>query len=222
MFYYLGRKKRLAGSYPEPVHDTIIEPFAGSAAYSLHGERWRRDVIINDINPDTMAVWRYLQTASRKDIELLPELQVGEKLSDYPELSYEERWLISYHINPGANQRSNVVTAFSRWSAGKRYIAANIHKIKHWVLMESDYKAVPDLQATWFIDPPYHATKQYYMASTVDYTELAAWTMARTGQVIACEQQGATWLPFQPFTSIAICGNSRSKEAVWFSPLGNE
>ena len=40
MFYYLGRKKRVAGKYPDPAFPTIVEPFAGSAAYSLHGDRW--------------------------------------------------------------------------------------------------------------------------------------------------------------------------------------
>jgi len=33
LFYYLGRKKRLAGLYPELLFDLIVEPFAGSAAY---------------------------------------------------------------------------------------------------------------------------------------------------------------------------------------------
>ena len=36
MFYYYGRKKQIAKYYPEPKYDTIVEPFAGSAAYSLY------------------------------------------------------------------------------------------------------------------------------------------------------------------------------------------
>lgn len=115
MFYYLGRKKRIAGLYPEPIEPFIVEPFAGSAAYSLQGNRWERDVIINDINPITCGVWRYLQQATVYDIESLPNFQQGDKLSDVSSLSEDERWLIAFHINPGSNQRSNVVTEFSRW-----------------------------------------------------------------------------------------------------------
>jgi len=36
MFYYYGAKNLLSKHYPEPVFDTIIEPFAGSAAYSCY------------------------------------------------------------------------------------------------------------------------------------------------------------------------------------------
>jgi site-specific DNA-adenine methylase len=39
-FTYTGGKYRLAPRYPEPRHNLIIEPFAGSAGYSLrHPER---------------------------------------------------------------------------------------------------------------------------------------------------------------------------------------
>ena len=126
MFYYLGRKKRIAKLYPEPNHSTIIEPFAGSAAYSLHGDRWKKNVIINDLNSDVFAVWKYLQGVSAQEIINLPDFSPGDKISDIKTLSDEERWLISFHINPGSNQRSDVVTKFSRWSAGKNYISKNI------------------------------------------------------------------------------------------------
>ncbi len=46
MFYYYGRKKQVAKYYPVPNFSTIVEPFAGSAAYSLYGENWKKDVIL--------------------------------------------------------------------------------------------------------------------------------------------------------------------------------
>lgn len=42
MFYYYGRKKQLAKLYPKPNYSVIIEPFAGSAAYSLFDENWKK------------------------------------------------------------------------------------------------------------------------------------------------------------------------------------
>lgn len=56
MFYYYGRKKKIAGLYPEPQHSTIVEPFAGSAAYSLHGGRWRRQVILVERDAEVAAL----------------------------------------------------------------------------------------------------------------------------------------------------------------------
>lgn len=218
MFYYLGRKKRLAGKYPAPVHDTIVEPFGGSAAYSLHGDHWEKRVIVNELNPDVIGVWRFLQQASEADIAALPEPEAGDKLSDITSLSESERWLIAYHINPGANQRSNIVTKFSRWGAGKRYIQANLHKIEHWEIVEGEFRDVPfDGEVTWFIDPPYQATGQYYMCNTVDnYEDLRSWVDRRTGQIIVCERLGATWLPFETLGGPQdICGKNKTQEVVY-------
>ncbi len=35
-FAYYGAKHGLAPKYPRPQHRVIVEPFAGSAAYSVH------------------------------------------------------------------------------------------------------------------------------------------------------------------------------------------
>ena len=49
MFSYYGSKWRVAPRYSPPVEDTIVEPFAGSATYSLlyPGKK----VLLNDLNP---------------------------------------------------------------------------------------------------------------------------------------------------------------------------
>lgn len=35
-FRYFGSKWLVGKHYPAPMHETIVEPFAGSACYSLH------------------------------------------------------------------------------------------------------------------------------------------------------------------------------------------
>ena len=217
MFYYLGRKKRLAKYYPLPVFDTIIEPFAGSAAYSLHGDNWKKNVIINELMPQTCMVWEYLLSATREDIESLPDLVPGDKLSSYKSLSEPEKWIIRWHISPGSrpNRKNETVSRFSMWHAGKKYIAENIHKIKHWTLLKGDYSLIPNQEATWFIDPPYQATQEDYYQSSVEFGALADYCQSRAGQVIVCEQAGASWLPFVPLAEIAICGYYKSKEVVF-------
>ena len=74
---------------------------------------------------------------------------------------------------------------------------------------------------TYFIDPPYDNTAGcYYKFNSVNYSHLAAWCYSRTGQVIVCENQGASWwLDFKTLGGIkATNGKYRSgisKEVVW-------
>src|SRR5450756_1022722 len=60
MFSYYGSKRLLAHYYAEPQHDLIVEPFAGSAGYSLHGNRWRKDVLLLDRDTRLVGVWEWL------------------------------------------------------------------------------------------------------------------------------------------------------------------
>lgn len=222
MFYYLGRKKALAHLYPDPEGDTIVEPFAGSGAYSLHGIRWEKRVILNDLSERIVRVWRYLQQTSPREILALPQPEPGERLSSYQSMAEEERWLIAYHANPGSDQNTDVVTAFNMWPNGRKYIAANLHKIRHWEIRQGEYKDLPDIEATWFVDPPYHRSGQFYRVNTVDFTELAAWCMARRGPLCVCEQEGATWLPFHPLKELTICGKLSTREVYFeqgFHPM---
>ena len=76
MFRYYGRKKAVVKKYPKPYHHTIIEPFAGSAAYSM--EYYWHDVTIVDCYDVIIGIWRYLQQASKKDILSLPDVEIGE------------------------------------------------------------------------------------------------------------------------------------------------
>jgi len=53
----------------------------------------------------------------------------------------------------------------------------------------------------------------------VDYERLASWCRTRKGQTIVCENEGATWLPFEPFlvtkANESKTGGKRSREAIW-------
>ena len=80
MFYYYGRKKKIAALYPEPQQTIVIEPFAGSAAYALHGSRWQNQVILVERDPQIAALWRWLiNEATSESILALPDPIAGEK-----------------------------------------------------------------------------------------------------------------------------------------------
>ena len=101
----------------------------------------------------------------------------------------------------------------------KERVASQLEYIRHWTVIEGDYTAAPDVAATWFIDPPYQRTgdKIYvHKARDIDYRALAAWCRQRRGQVMVCENDGATWLPFKRLyaTSTAMNG-AANVEVLW-------
>jgi site-specific DNA-adenine methylase len=71
MFSYYGSKSKIVHLYPTPKFDKIIEPFAGSARYSLRF--WQKDILLVDKYPVIVDVWNYLKNASEKDISDVTE-----------------------------------------------------------------------------------------------------------------------------------------------------
>lgn len=69
-FTYFGGKYRVARRYPPPESETIIEPFAGAAGYSLRYPD--ADVILNDLDPVVAGTWDYLIHVSADEIRSLP------------------------------------------------------------------------------------------------------------------------------------------------------
>lgn len=217
MFYFYGRKKKIAHLYQEPTHSTIIEPFAGSAAYSLHGERWKKDVMLYDVDPVVIAVWKYLTEATADDIQRLPDMNPGDSLVNFQSLSQSEKWLIGFHLNPGSATPKLTASKFSRWGAGKKYLIGNIHKVKHWKVDLKDYRDIKYFpKATWFVDPPYSIGGKHYRKSKIDYPHLAQWSHGLKGQVIVAEGGGADWLPFSELTRFAGIGKRFSSEVVFY------
>ena len=71
MWSYYGSKTKLVDLYPPPKTDKIIEPFCGSAKYSL--KYWDKQVLLIDKYSVIVDLWRWLQnerTCSRSKAEL--------------------------------------------------------------------------------------------------------------------------------------------------------
>jgi site-specific DNA-adenine methylase len=62
VFYYYGGKRRLARFYPTPKYDVVVEPFAGSAAYSVHHLREGsvERAILVEKDPRVCEIWNQL------------------------------------------------------------------------------------------------------------------------------------------------------------------
>lgn len=210
MFNYYGSKYFLARYYPEPQHDLIIENFAGAAHYSLR--HWKNRVLLIDCRPQIVGIWKYLQAASEEEILNLPVFQQGEEIR-HP--VPEARDLIALGQNRGTAKPARVAGKFCReWANKRRIIAESLYKIRHWEVRLGDYRDAGDLEATWFMDPPYVNGGAAYGCTPLDYDQLAAYARSRKGQVIVCEGDGATWLPFRHFRKSKTLTGRRS-EVIW-------
>lgn len=207
-FSYYGSKKRAAQYYPAPRHDTIIEPFAGSAGYSML--YYYKKVILCDLDPVIFGIWDYLIRISPANIRRLPDFPVAD-LSEYKGLCQEERWLIGFLINHGRTRPSKKSSSWmqsgerpkSFWGPEKKeLIASQVELIKHWKVVEASYEDLVNKEATWFVDPPYVRSGEAYEYNRIDYEHLASWVRCRLGDAIVCEQEGADWLPFKTLGSL--------------------
>ncbi len=206
MFNYFGSKSRIAHLYPAPKHGLIVEPFAGSARYSLYHSD--KEIWINDLNPRIYRIWKWLQRATRKDIEQLPELRRGQDLRRIKWLSEVERDLIGFSACRAKAEPGNKLCGWAAFTNDSKRLKFNI--LEHLEAIR-DWRNV---QATWFCDPPYQFARGRYPENEIDYDELAAWCRSRKGQVIVCEEWGATWLPFRPLTEVWVT-TRKLIESVW-------
>lgn len=243
VFSFFGSKWRSARRYPAPEHDIVIEPFAGGAGYSLR--HYRKRVVLIEKDPALHGAWLYLQRASQAELLALPDLHPGQSVDDL-RVPQEARWLIGLWLNSGVARPCKTPSAWMDpskraaagwsgqsscqfWGPGIRErLAAQQPLISHWILAHGSYEDAPDIEATWFIDPPYQLAGKAYVhgSSALDFKALGDWCRTRPGQVMVCENVGADWLPFRKFADIkANPGNAKRKglgtknavsaEAIW-------
>lgn len=215
MFSYYGSKYSLVGCYPTPKHDKLIEPFAGSAKYSL--KYFEKDVLLVDKYEVIITVWHYLQAASERDILALPKLKRGDSIKNY-NLSLPEQYFLGFLVCNGLESPRYNVGSFEGVNVARdlKRIASELYKIKHWKIVLDDYRNIENVEATWFIDPPYEYGGEHYKVSNkhLNYAELAGWCKSRNGQVIVCENSKASWLPFKQMAELQG-SKHKTMEVIW-------
>lgn len=227
-FSYYGGKWRIAPKYPSPRYRTIIEPFAGSAGYSLRYPD--RDILLVERYDVLYGIWSYLIRASEEEILGLPDVPYGEKISDIPGICQEARWLMGFCVSQAVSTPRQQMSKFLRvhdngagsWNWKRRQrIASQLHAIRHWRVIHGSYEDIEvGNSATWYVDPPYQVQGKHYKERDIDYPRLGAWCRALPGQVIVCEGQDADWLPFQHFLDSKKVENRHHKnktspEMIW-------
>jgi site-specific DNA-adenine methylase len=223
-FCYYGGKWRAAKHYPEPRHDILVEPFAGGAGYSLR--HYDKKVRLFDADPIITGVWDYIIKSSADEILNLPnEVDHIDNLN----VCQEAKWLIGFWLNKGSSEPYKRPSKWMKegkapnswWGDGvKRRIVDQQPFVRHWEITNLDYRNIPNLEAMWFVDPPYdNKAGKRYRKQIPDYVELANWCRSRQGNVVVCEQEGANWLPFEPFMQMkstpSLKRNLASSEVIW-------
>lgn len=225
--FFGGKWRDTPKLYDPPKHATIVEPFAGSAGYSVRFAS--RRVVLAEIDEVIYGVWHYLIHASADEIRAIPDLQPGETVADLA-IPQEARWLVGFWLNRGVSRPRTGPSAWMRqqirpgsfWGPRAREsIASQVDYIRHWRVYNCSYESIGSHvrgDATWFIDPPYQRQGKHYHhgAEGIDYLDLGSWCRTRRGQVIVCENAGADWLAFRPLADVKTTrANARSLEVVW-------
>lgn len=207
LFSYYGAKSKLAHLYPSPKHDLVIEPFCGGASYALlHRER---QVLINDLDTKTVAIWKYLLRPDALDIwhrtVHLP-IVAGSKISEILPVDCDAGlvYLLQAEANQGTQGARGIRDQVTK--RGQKFFDRLLRKmefylpqIQHWRLSNVSYEMLSNQPATWFIDPPYsNVAGSRYRCTLADFDALHTWAKSRLGQTITCENEGATWDDFVP------------------------
>ena len=223
MFDYYGGKTTLARFYQPPRFGTIVEPFAGSAMYSVHHLSLHKELraVLVDKNPRVCEAWCWLKSQTQESIAALHEPKAGERTTDF---------LIMNCAASTASLNCRGMTVSERMAGRFPSLKAKIASFL-WILPRvtvvcGSYDEIPNMEATWFIDPPYQPNgvglvgngyAKGCRASDLDFRALAEWCMTRRGQTIVAEKEGADWLPFRPLRRVTDSQDRKYCEVVWTS-----
>lgn len=210
LFKWFGSKWTAAKHYPAPIHDTIVEPFAGSAGYSLRHHH--KNVVLAESDAHLYTLWKWLvEEATETAIREMP-INVPEG-TDIRELGMSHGQTL---LMKTWQRTNNVGTCFTvsswgnksgQWTENTRSrVASEFHHVKHWKIQPRAMVTMLELTdpCTWFVDPPYKFNYQY-RSSPIDYATLATQVEGLSGQVIVCEAvcsktgKVPDWLPFTSF-----------------------
>ena len=248
-FNYYGSKNQGARHYGPPRRDLVIEPFAGSAAYSV---KWEcPNVLLYDLSDDVCAAWDWLINCSEEDVRKLPiRFKTNEEMNSLPDgprqVVYWSFWFGECAIGnrlPKWNDAwaregkltghlANVMGPLNRglssnmWDERRRdRVIRQKPLIRNWTIECLDYRNIPLRDAHWHVDPPYQCNAgRKYPHNEIDFDHLGKWCRELPGAVDVCEQEGADWLPFKRLYSMRTTApgtSKKSSEVVWRKDSGD-
>jgi hypothetical protein len=194
----------------------------------VEGIRVAQRVILVEKDPRVCEIWHQLLSMDVDELLDYPIPKAGERTSDF---------LLMTSACSNRIARTQEMTVTSRMPVVLKrmfkQIASVLPHVKGRVeIVEGDYTKAPDIEATWFIDPPYHVNGRAQSrgmgyaegcnSASLDYEALAGWCRSRRGQKIVCEQAGADWLPFEHLRWARDSIGNTAAEAVWLDPASRD
>lgn len=231
-FSYFGSKWQLAPYYPKPVYGCIVEPFAGSACYSLLYPN--KDVHLYDASPIICGVWDYLIRSKESEILALPDIPQGASIRDYVWCE-EAANLIGFWITKGQEHPSHKMGTgwvnrprngrqCELWGAGVRNrITSQLQYTRHWKIKQSCYTRIPITFAdTVYVDSPYQVegADKYpcKLPGLLPYRDLRNWCIevgSAGNQVIVCESSRSNWMQWSHLKHHSSQNNKPYTEVYW-------
>jgi hypothetical protein len=228
LFKWFGSKWLASKLYPLPEHDTIFEPFAGSAGYALR--HCEKKVVLWEDNAQVRELWRWLieRATEKRVLEIPINLRPGTNITALG-LTRGQQLLLKHW------QRTNNVGDCwttspwgdkpGQWTANTRArVAEEVEAVKHWKIRPVRYNR----PGTYFIDPPYLYNYRYGFSTEFDHAALVEQIkeIPKRSQIIvceaACQKTGRVprYLRFKPFASRITSrrkqsNNHHSKEYIY-------
>lgn len=179
---------------------------------------------LNDLDPRTYSIWEFLTSPDAYAIvmDTVPDnVEPGVKISEiipgsYPGLVEICRAEANQGTQGAKGVHDQVTSMGAKCWKVRRKLLEVIPEVRNWRVTNVNYNDLANVNATWFIDPPYSnaAGTRYRMGSDlIDYSQLGWWCLNRRGQVIVCENAGASWLDFQPIEHPRVSIRSRYQKA---------
>lgn len=222
-FSYYGAKYFASKYLGKPRRNVIVEPFAGSACYSL---RWGcPNVRLYDVSDDICDLWDFLINCSERDVLSIPEK--FDHMDEVFSLPRGPQLLVRHWIGKGRAEPSNAISPWYMkhrledncrvWGPPIRARVANQKPgISRWTIDKCSWESIPIIDAHYHVDPPYSGQPgRRYPHDAVDFAALSEWCRSLPGAVDVCENQGADWLPFEPLCDVRSMKGGTSKEVVW-------
>ena len=160
LFKWFGSKWLSSRLLPPPEYDQIVEPFAGSAGYSLRYHA--HEVTIAERDPHLFELWVWLiKKATERAIREIP---IGVKEgTDIRKLGLSKGQALLLKTWQRTNNVGDCWTISpwgnkpGQWTANTRSrVASEFHCIRHWTVRDDAFSILaPRVEATWLIDPPY-------------------------------------------------------------------
>jgi site-specific DNA-adenine methylase len=217
-FSYYGAKYTVAKYAGPPRRDLVIEPFAGSAAYSTRYAV--RKTKLYDLSEDICELWNWLIKCSEFDVRCIPD--VFNSFDEIEKLPYGAGLLVRFWVSKGRAVASGTLSPWyfkyrnsgdcKVWGpAVKERIVRQKPYISEWTCENLSYEKINLQNAHWHVDPPYNnSAGKCYPFSSVNYEHLANWCQHLPGAVDVFENEGANWLPFKPLCKVVSSRGRRS------------